>query len=377
MNLPRILPWSLGIIVGLAAVQACSDAAKATGTAAGGSGPENTFAACGDGVDNDQDGHTDCADQDCANAANCASKLDATSQVDSGEKDALSGADSVDVGADAGADAGGKLDDSQSADSADTAADVTAQPLDSTGDSPEVDATIGDAQGSDVPGEDTGPVDANVGDVAVSDTGLTDTGLTDGGVVDSGVVDSGPIDTSAQDLGITPDVANVCSGAQAKRCWVECAAAWPTNCTTGDPSLAPRIPGVQSCSGGQWGTCIIQGSCAALAGTCNPGLGGKPADQVPAGWKCLDGTPKSTYFGCSGVLGLACQGLGYFINWPIHDCPDFCADETCAVGASEPCEVFCNSSSGPTHSGTRTCMTTSCGSYWGQCFPNEACQAAN
>ncbi len=328
-------------------------------------GAESSLAQCSDKLDNDKDGFTDCADQDCAKSSGCIGNLDASVAKDGGA-DADGGATEVDgtTEKDATPEKDAALDNDVGADK-DTAADVGA---DTVAD------VVADAGGTDA-GGDIADTAADSVDASTQDSGSDAGSPADS--VDAGADNAQGTDAVASvDIAASvdagADVAAACSAGTTKRCWVECGLTIPAGCFQGD--IPPRIPGLQACQGGQWAACETQMACTGLVGGCNPGIG-KPADKADAKWQCLDGTQKQTYFGCSQILGVACQGTGFFINWPIHECTDFCPDEACAQkGAVEPCEVHCDTPDGPVHPGTRTCQDP-CGTpYWSQCFSKDACK---
>ena len=216
---------------------------------------------------------------------------------------------------------------------------------------------------------DVGPLDAGPVDAGPIDAGPIDAGPIDAGPIDAGSIDAGPIDA-----GSPP----VCTDGTRQRCWVECAQTYSSGCIHAD--LPPRIMGVESCSGGQWGDCTTLSFCSSFGpGSCTQGT--NPPDL----YECLDGTNRLGEMLCSRPLGANCMD-SYDTGWGITDCvasqSQICPDVfgNCTTeGATQPCEVHCNTGTGPSTPGTQTCQAADCGGtlghtlYWSQCFTMDAC----
>ena len=267
------------------------------------------------------------------------------------------------------ADTGGAADTGSAADSGPT----DTRPTD-TGGATDTGAVTDTAKPGDAGGvADTGPADAGgaTDTGAVTDTsGAADTGATDTGPSDTGgATDTGAAtDTSSNaDAGTSTDVTAGCTNGALKRCWVECVQKYPAECIHGD--VPPRIPGTQKCESGAWTVCSIPMQCSELATSCtNPSK--KAVTQT-----CLDGSSKQGEFLCTKPLGAKCT-TSFWGGYGAIDCPQLCdttADKCPKAGEKEACSVFCDSPTGATVSGTRTCQAVCNTQVWSTCMTGDGC----
>jgi len=158
-----------------------------------------------------------------------------------------------------------------------------------------------------------------------------------------------------------------CVNGDKRRCWVECSQDYVDECLLGNSAL---IMGIETCQGAEWGACVVEMSCGVLSLSC------VNASNAPTTYKCLDGTPKQGHMTCFQAMGASCT-TSYYSGWGPGDCPDLCTgpgDACDNPGESQPCEVHCDSPSGPVKEGTINCSQM-CASQpvWSMCNTDQAC----
>ncbi len=164
-----------------------------------------------------------------------------------------------------------------------------------------------------------------------------------------------------------------CTAGDKRRCWLECPQTYPAECLAGNAAL---VQGVETCAGGNWGTCQTQYTCTSPANLTASCANGSKATTT---WQCLDGSSQSDTMTCFQILGGNCT-TSFFEGWgPESDCTKLCtgAGDACTTaGATRACEVHCNNASGPVKGGTQTCQQY-CGPpvplVWGPCDTKQAC----
>jgi hypothetical protein len=238
--------------------------------------------------------------------------------------------------------------------SADTAAETIADAV--------VDAVVDVAPLPDAPLPDAPLPDAPLPDAPLPDAPLPDAPLPDAPLPD---LPPPPPDVPPPDLPPPP----ACKDGEKARCWIECPIAYLPGCIDG--GLNPKIMGLRTCAAGQWSKCQANTQCSALGpGPCQSGV------NLDVTYPCLDGSQKAGKYICTKALGANC-GEAWYINWPISDCPHFCAQSEAAcdtAGAEKSCEILCGGGDGLAIPGKQKCQDGGCGfKYWSQCFGNKAC----